>query len=193
MIDWAAMIQAAPRDESAIVPCSREPSGNRTAATGTGDALQPIEPGWNSKKCSRVPTVPAALKEARVKHESDPEPAGGCGADDFRAEVSARATRRPVIDYRLTDPHGAGGSLIGNIGDTFEVLVADLRARYGDRLDWLAVREQFEERAAIMEFDARMSRPAAESAAALDTLARIEAAGPSCLAPLTARSDAESR
>lgn len=49
------------------------------------------------------------------------------------------------------------------------------------------------ERAAIMEFDARMSRPAAESAAALDTLARIEAAGPSCLAPLTARSDAESR
>jgi len=98
-----------------------------------------------------------------------------------------------VIDYRLTDRPGAGGSILGNRGDTFADLVADLRARYGDRLDWHAVRERFEERAAIMEFDACMSRAAAESAAALDTLATIAAAGPSCLAPLTARNDAESR
>ncbi len=84
-----------------------------------------------------------------------------------------------MIDYRLTDPPGAGGSILGNRGNTFAELVADLRARYGDRLDWHAVRERFEERAAIMEFDGCMSRPAAESAAALDTLAGIEAAGPS--------------
>ncbi len=74
-----------------------------------------------------------------------------------------------MIDYGLSDRPGMGGSIIGNSGDTLAELVADLRARYGDRLDWQAVREQSEERAAIMEFDAGMDRGAAEAAAAADT------------------------
>lgn len=70
-----------------------------------------------------------------------------------------------MLDFTLNDPPGGGGCVIGSPGDAFEELHADLLARYGNRLDRVALRERFEERAAILEFDAGHRRPVAEALA----------------------------
>lgn len=178
MIDWAALIRPALPDEHTGTDGSRKPSGNKSGVAGTVDEPQQIDCIKYPEKCSRVPAVPAIFEDVQAGREDDPEPAGGSGADQLRADVSGKAGRRLVIDYGLSDWPGIGGSIIGNSGDTLADLIADLRARYGDRLDGLAVREQFEERAAIMEFDAGMDRDAAEVAAAADTWRTIASKQP---------------
>ncbi len=142
MIDWAALIRPASPGEYAGTDCSRESNGNKSRVTGTDDGPQALDCNSVSEKCSRVPAVPAVFEDVQATPESDPVPVGGRGADDLRADVSGIAGRRLVIDYGLSDRPGIGGSIIGNSGDTLAELVADLRSRYGDRLDWHEVRDQ---------------------------------------------------
>ncbi len=64
--------------------------------------------------------------------------------------------------------------MIGAPGDELADLVRDLRERYGDRLDWIDVREQFEERAAVVEYDGGHPREQAERIAADEVRATME-------------------
>jgi hypothetical protein len=94
---------------------------------------------------------------------------------NFRADTQQATEQRMALQYRLRDSKNGVGSIIGAPGDTLNALLIELQERYGDRLDLEFVREAFEERAAIMEFDAGMSRPDAEHAAGIDVLTRCAA------------------
>lgn len=73
-------------------------------------------------------------------------------------------TAPAVIRFRLSDHPRAGGIVIDPAGDA-DALVVDLQSRYRHRLGPLEIRERFEERAAIHEFEARMPRHQAEALA----------------------------
>lgn len=57
---------------------------------------------------------------------------------DFWRLAGADDRSRPVIDFGLID--SGGGCLIGEPADAPEVLLVELRGRYGRRLCWTAVR-----------------------------------------------------
>lgn len=57
---------------------------------------------------------------------------------DFWRLAGADDRSRPVIDFGLID--SGGGCLIGEPADAPEVLLMELRGRYGRRLCWTAVR-----------------------------------------------------
>jgi hypothetical protein len=66
-----------------------------------------------------------------------------------------------------------GGTLIDPAGPVSAVEV--LRQTYGDRLDWDDLREYFEERAGILEFEGKLERAEAERIAADSVRAIVEA------------------
>jgi hypothetical protein len=150
-------------------------------------------PAWPAEMQSRPeqwaernPSIDAGLQGAGPLGPSDPLPnegidtsqnentlGSGCAESEFSAADASASIHRPTLHYRLHDTRNAGGSIIGAPGDSLAALLADLVQRYGARLDLESVREAFEERAAIMEFDAGMPREVAEHAAARALRERI--------------------
>ena len=76
-----------------------------------------------------------------------------------------------MLHYRLRDARNSAGSVIGDPGEALPDLLRVLVQHYGPRLDIESVREAFEERAAILEFEAGMPRQEAEQAAAQEIAA----------------------
>lgn len=175
-LDWSAMLAGsnpAP-DDSANSGCNRTRSGYRLQEAVTEIGTQGIDSKGDEESCNRVTAVTATFEEPKGNASNAPEKTpGGDGLCAF-APAKKAAIRRPVLDYRLTDQENNGGRIIGAPGDALADLVRDLRERYGDRLDWMAVREQFEERAAVVEYDGGQPRKQAERIAADEVRATIE-------------------
>lgn len=163
-LDWAAMLASDKMpDKASDNACNHSESGDRAHEVVTE---QDIDSKRNVEACNHVPTVPTVFEMPKGSESKAREKTpGGDGLTSHAPETKA-VVSRPAIEYGLTDRGGIKCSLIGEPGDVLADLVHDLRLRYGARLDWVAVREQFEERAAIMEFDGLRSREEAEAAAA---------------------------
>lgn len=166
-LDWAAMLASdKPTEKAPDDACNHSGSGYRVQEVVTEIAPQGIDSKGNAKACNHVTTVTTDFQcNGGSAMKARDETPGGGGWSSLAPETKA-ACERPVIDYGLTDQDSTGGRMVGAPGDVLADLVHDLRLRYGARLDWVAVREQFEERAAIMEFDGLRSRAEAEAAAA---------------------------
>lgn len=167
-LDWSAMLassDAAPV-EAAESGCNRTRSGYRLQKAVTEIESQAIDSKSIEETCTRVTAVTVTFEEPKGNASSAPEKTPGDGGLCAFAPAKKAAIRRPVLDYRLTDHENNGGRIIGAPGDALADLVRDLRERYGDRLDWMAVREQFEERAAVVEYDGGQPREQAERIAA---------------------------
>ncbi len=68
---------------------------------------------------------------------------------------------------------GGGGTVIDPDGALSDIEA--LEETYGDRLDWDDLREYFEERAGILEFEGKLERAEAERIAADSVRAIVEA------------------
>lgn len=175
-LDWSAMLassDAAPV-EAADSGCNRTRSGYRLQEAVTETDSQAIDSKALEEVCNRVTAVTATFEEPKGNASSAPEKTSGGGGLCALAPANRTATRRPVLDYRLTDSANIAGRIIGAPGDELADLVRDLRERYGDRLDWIDVREQFEERAAVVEYDGGQPREQAERIAADEVRATME-------------------
>jgi hypothetical protein len=175
-LDWSAMLassDAAPV-EASHSGCNRTRSGYRLQKAVTETDPQSIDSKANEEFCNRVTAVTATFEEPKGNASSALEKAPGGGGLGALAPANRTVTRRPVLDYRLTDHANNGGRMIGAPGDVLADLVRDLRERYGDRLDWVDVREQFEERAAVVEYDGGQPREQAERIAADEVRATME-------------------
>lgn len=175
-LDWSAMLassDAAPV-EAADSGCNRTRSGYRLQEVVTETDSQAIDSKDIEEVCNRVTAVTATFEEPKGNASSSLEKAPGGGGLCALAPANRTATHRPVLDYRLTDHANNGGRIIGAPGDVLADLVRDLRERYGDRLDWIDVREQFEERAAVVEYDGGQPREQAERIAADEVRATME-------------------
>ncbi len=175
-LDWSAMLassDAAPV-EAAESGCNRTRSGYRLQKAVTEIDSQAIDSKVIEEICTRVTAVTATFEEPKGNASSAPEKTSGGGGLCALAPANRTATRRPVLDYRLTDHANNGGRIIGALGDVLADLVRDLRERYGDRLDWVDVREQFEERAAVVEYDGGQPREQAERIAADEVRKTVE-------------------
>ncbi|MGL6080635.1 hypothetical protein [Methyloversatilis discipulorum] len=175
-LDWSAMLassDAAPV-EAADSGCNRTRSGYRLQEAVTETDSQAIDSKDIEEVCNRVTAVTATFEEPKGNASSSLEKAPGGGGLCALAPANRTATHRPVLDYRLTDHANNGGRIIGAPGDVLADLVRDLRERYGDRLDWIDVREQFEERAAVVEYDGGQPREQAERIAADEVRATME-------------------
>lgn len=86
-------------------------------------------------------SAPVAEDDGRASTD-DAVPRLITGEDDDDADfwrlAGADDRSRPVIDFGLID--SGGGCLIGEPCDAPEVLLVELRGRYGRRLCWTAVR-----------------------------------------------------
>lgn len=175
-LDWSAMLassDAAPV-EAADSGCNRTRSGYRLQEAVTETESQTIDSKALEEVCNRVTAVTATFEEPKGNASSALEKAPGGGGLCALAPTNRTATHRPVLDYRLTDHANNGGRIIGAPGDVLADLVRDLRERYGDRLDCVDVRELFEERAAVVEYDGGQPREQAERIAADEVRATME-------------------
>ena len=135
---------------------------------------QETDSKWNVEECNHVTTVTTDFEHRKAIASRAPESApGGGGLCSFAPETKA-AISRPILDYALTDQDNSGGRMVGAPGDVLADLVRDLRERYGARLDWVAVHEQFEERAAVVEYDGGQPRELAERMAADEVRVTVE-------------------
>lgn len=165
-LDWSALIK--PLDDAAK---SNEDACNPEAVVTDAYAVthQAVEYKGQSGTCNHVTTKTTKTEERGGSpiSEADHLPGGEC-CGDVRASIhtQGQSLARPSLPYRLRDTRNNAGLVIGELGDTLADLLHDLTQRYGERLDLNSIREAFEERAAIMEFDAGMSRSDAEQAAA---------------------------
>lgn len=166
-LDWAAMLASdKPTDKAPDDACNHSESGYKVREVVTENASQDIDSKRNVEACNHVTTVTTVFERPKGSESKAREETPGGGGLTSHAPETKAACLRPVIDYGLTDQDSTGGRMVGAPGDVLADLVHDLRLRYGARLDWVAVREQFEERAAIMEFDGLRAREEAEAAAA---------------------------
>jgi len=171
MLDWASLIaeKQADRQKSLVTTVD----GYQSVVTETN--TQPIDYKQDTFSVTKIPGFISEKQyvcaDTVQAHISAPG-GGGVRQESAMGIHPAKSISRPVLHYRLHDASNAMGSVIGELGDTLDDLLSDLRSRYGDRLDEESVREAFEERAAIMEFEAGMNRPEAEHAALAD-VARV--------------------
>lgn len=108
------------------------------------------------------------LNEQQIEVVPKPPPEIGQRIRQNKAELLAelKAASRPspaVLHFRLHPQPGTcpGGTLIDHGGD-WEAALRELIARYGSRLCAESLREFFEERAAISQYDSGTSRDVAE-------------------------------
>ena len=162
MPDWQALIRPVP-----VTPCDVVTA----PCVVTEKAIQAIESKQSEAGCNHVTTVSTQSKGEAGSHVLGPDQLPGgewCGTDRASTNTQTPDPTRATLHYRLHDERKGTASIVGAPGDTLADLLHDLVQRYGPRLDLESVRETFEERAAIMEFDAGMSRTEAERAAAGD-------------------------
>lgn len=175
-LDWSAMLAGSDPApvETADSGCNRTRSGYRLQKAVTETDSQAIDSKEIEEVCNRVTAVTATFEEPKGNASRPPEETPGGGGMCALAPANRTATHRPVLDYRLTDNANNGGRIIGAPGDELADLMRDLRERYGDRLDWIDVREQFEERAAVVEYDGGQPREQAERFAADEVRKAVE-------------------
>lgn len=176
-LDWAAILAGdAPATNTADGTCNRERTGYRVQEAVTEKTTQANDSKGNRNFCNRVTAVTVDFEHPKATAPRAPENAPGDGGLRSFAPETKTAISRPILDYGLTDRDNSSGRMVGAPGDVLADLVRDLRERYGARLDWVAVHEQFEERAAVVEYDGGQPRELAEQMAADEVRATVERA-----------------
>ncbi len=170
MLDWEALIQAAPRRETTQAGACNHQEGVTGAC---GVTPQTLAASGFEGGCNLVTPETTKTEGKGGDHEKDAEqtPVGEWCCNARAGTDNGAPVSRPVLHYRLRDARNSAGSVIGDPGEALPDLLRVLVQHYGPRLDIESVREAFEERAAILEFEAGMPRQEAEQAAAQEIAA----------------------